>query len=83
VTQKPLKLNEAEKHCPICGVVIRRGHRCNPRTLAAIDAAMRTDRIDQSGIPRNEAERICYGFSLLALDQEDIEDAADDSLDPI
>jgi len=62
--------------CPICGAGFYNwhDHRCHPRTLAAIDRAMRTDRIDGDSRPRSKADRLALGFGMLADSGDDIED---------
>lgn len=56
--------------CPICGKseFIRRDksgqHRCDPKTLAAIDGAMKRDEPDYR---KTEAHRLALGFYLLSL----------------
>lgn len=69
----------AQDHCPICGVktdeyalVTAEGcppkHRCDPKTLAAIDAAMNRD--DEARLQGHMlAERLKDGFRMLDDDQ--------------
>jgi len=60
-------------YCPICGVQLRVRHRCDPKTLAGIDAALKVDRIDQRG-PRTEGDRLYLGFNMLDEAGDDVDD---------
>ena len=49
--------------CPICGKYHERG-KCDPKTLAAIDAAMKRE--DYPEPPRTVGSRLSEGFGIMA-----------------
>jgi len=52
--------------CPICGKD-ERNHKCNPKTLAAIDRTMKQER----DVPQQPSfrERLATGFFMLSLNE--------------
>jgi len=45
-----LKRRERRDFCPICGVRVRRRHRCDPKFLQRRDALMKMERVEGSGL---------------------------------
>ena len=56
--------------CPICGVRMRGRHKCNPKTLQAIDRTMKMERTEDYHKPLFGV-RLDFGFLLLSDDDDD------------
>ena len=71
-----MPMHDPENYCPICGLELSQtlGHRCDSKTLTAIDAARTRDYV-QMHRP-NLAERLKDGFRLLDNDDEDNDELA-------
>ena len=74
----PVAVHNPENYCPICGCYFSQPgeHRCNSRTLTAIDAACKQDH-DQARTP-SMADRFKAGFESCQA-----EDESDDQLELI
>jgi len=65
-----LKRRERRDFCPICGVRVRRRHRCDPKFLQRRDALMKMERVEDYHKPLF-GSRLELGFMLLSDDDDD------------
>ena len=57
-------------HCCVCDKPISRDHKCDPKTLARRDSAMKVDRLDTKGAPMTFDSRLSQGFLMLGLGED-------------